>query len=123
MVAYSFKPQFAPLVESGQKCQTIRGNRKRHALPRGQVQLYTGMRTKQCRHLRTATCLSVEPIRIEPVNSVTLAGQQLNQQQVNDLAIADGFASADEFVQFFQDNYGLPFEGVLIKWEEKTDEH
>lgn len=119
MVAYSFKAQFAAKVERLEKCQTIRANRKRHAKPGEPVQLYTGQRTMLCRKLvePDPICVSVEPIEIGELNTVVLAGKQLNWKQVNELAIADGFASADEFVQFFQDTHGLPFKGVLIKWE------
>jgi hypothetical protein len=32
------------------------------------------------------------------------------------LAQDDGFESIGDFVGFFRDHYGLPFEGVLIRW-------
>jgi hypothetical protein len=52
MPAYNFQKQFAPLVQSGEKRQTIRTLGKRsHAQPGNKLQLYTGMRTKQCRKL------------------------------------------------------------------------
>ena len=50
MVAYSLKPRFIPPILSGAKRQTIRAiSRRRHAIPGETLQLYTGMRTKQCR--------------------------------------------------------------------------
>lgn len=51
MVAYSFHRMFAPDVEAMIKRQTVRAHRKRHARIGEPVQLYTGMRTKQCRKL------------------------------------------------------------------------
>ena len=65
MVAYSFKKRFGPPILAGAKAQTIRADRKRHARPGEFVQLFTGMRTRQCRRLGETPCLSVEPIRIE----------------------------------------------------------
>ena len=64
MVAYNFKPQFVPLIETGAKQQTIRSPRKRHTQPGEAMQLYTGMRTKACRKLVTPDplCISVEPL-------------------------------------------------------------
>ena len=50
MVAYNFQKQFADAVERGEKRQTIRAPRRdgRHAKVGDKLQLYTGMRTKQC---------------------------------------------------------------------------
>jgi hypothetical protein len=47
VVAYSFRQQFRPPILAGTKRQTIRADRKRHARPGEQLQLYTGMRTRQ----------------------------------------------------------------------------
>lgn len=73
MVAYSFHPQFVDPISAGlepgpwvpgMKRQTIRGDRRRHARPGEIVQLYTGMRTRQCRLIGTATCTAVLPITL-----------------------------------------------------------
>ncbi|WP_150213004.1 hypothetical protein [Candidatus Tokpelaia sp.] len=65
MVVYNFKEQFADLVASGEKCQTIRRLGKRsHARAGDRLQLYTGQRTKSCRKLGEAICTSVTPIKI-----------------------------------------------------------
>lgn len=48
MVAYSFKRQFGPPILAGTKGGTIRNDRKRHARPGEELQLYHGMRTKSC---------------------------------------------------------------------------
>jgi uncharacterized protein YqfB (UPF0267 family) len=65
VVAYSFQQRFAPPILSGTKQQTIRADRKRHARPGEEMQLYTGMRTKQCELICRTTCISVVPITIE----------------------------------------------------------
>ena len=116
MVAYNFQSQFAPLVESGAKTQTIRavGNR-RHAVAGNTLQLYTGMRTKSCRLLLRAPCLSVQKIEITLGGAVYLDGDWLHPCHRYPLAVADGFKNEDEFYEFFLKK--AAFEGVLIKWQ------
>lgn len=122
MVAYNFKPQFAPLVESGAKRQTIRAlGKRRHARPGDALQLYTGQRTRSCRKLidPDPRCLSVRPIAIRihssGVSSVSLDGKMLSTPEVRRLAITDGFESLGAFLDFFEDR--MPFDGVLIQWQ------
>lgn len=73
MVAYSFKQRFAPQIIAGlqtgplvvgMKRQTIRADRKRHARPGEELQLYTGMRTRSCQLLGRTTCTAVAPVRL-----------------------------------------------------------
>ncbi|ESA37841.1 hypothetical protein N836_35060 [Leptolyngbya sp. Heron Island J] len=116
MVAYNFKKQFAPLIKSGAKQQTIRAPRKtRHAIAGEPIQLYTGMRTKACSKLidPDPTCRAVLPISIDGrqvlIKSTPLIGEELEQ-----LAIADGFSSFEELAEFFEDR--TPFQGFLIAW-------
>ena len=47
---------------------------------------------------------------------------RINDYNLYDFAIADGFKSIDEFFKFFSDHYGLPFKGVIIKWKDFQDE-
>lgn len=118
MVAYNFKSQFAPLVESGQKRQTIRAlGKRRPPMPGEPLQLYTGMRTKQCRKLLDPDplCVSVTPIRVNN-GKVTLGGRMLTAGKVFELARADGFSSIADFLLFFKKTHGYSFEGVLITW-------
>ncbi|MGE4293315.1 MAG: hypothetical protein AB7E32_14035 [Desulfovibrio sp.] len=121
MPAYNFQAKFAPLVESGEKRQTIRAiGKRRHARPGERVQLYTGMRTKACRKLVTPdpVCTKVLPIRMEKNQqgglNVDLDGVAVNALRT---AEADGFRTAHEMLEFFERTHGLPFEGVLIRWE------
>lgn len=62
MVAYSFQKQFAEPILSGQKLQTIRAPRKRHARPGEMLQLYTGMRTRTCKKIAEKKCVAVIPV-------------------------------------------------------------
>lgn len=120
MVAYNFKPQFASPVELGVKRQTIRAlGRRRHARPGEDLQLYTGMRTKNCRKLLSPDppCTAVLPIEMGlngRMLEVLVDDVYLLQSQLEQLAKDDGFDSVDEFIYFFESR--LPFEGVIIQW-------
>lgn len=123
MVAYSFKRRFCDAVANGQKCQTIRARRARHARPGERIQLYFGMRTKQCRKL-----INVDPV----VTSVTdivlfipdgpgvaqfMTEPALPQDVTDAFARDDGFESAADFIDFWRKEHGPgEFVGVLIAW-------
>lgn len=115
MPALNFKKEFAPLVESGKKRQTIRQVRKRPIIPGDRLFLYTGMRTDKCRKLRESTCELTVPIVIED-DRIIYNSMQLSPESASDFAKKDGFSSTDDFINFFRQQYGLPFMGVLIQW-------
>lgn len=132
MVAYSFQARFADAVATGRKHQTIRAQgKRRHARPGDRVQLYTGMRTKSCRKLvdPDPVCTSAEPVFLESVvgkipGTVPLCplriwvnGRHPAPEESEAIARADGFASIQEMHDWFKQSHGLPFHGVLIKWE------
>ena len=107
MPAINFKPQFAPLVESGAKTQTIR---KANRFKIGDtVQLYTGQRTNLCRKLGEGVVEVVLPFYIS-------RSPMLCRDAYAAIAKADGFANAEEMVDWFEKQHGLPFEGWLIRW-------
>ena len=123
MVAYSFKARFADPILSGEKQQTIRAHRKRHAYGGQILHLYTGMRTRQCRLLARAICQSVERIKIDvDGGSVhfcrqveTIAGAELDA-----FARRDGFADWPDMQAFWRAEHPsiATFDGVLIRWDE-----
>ena len=126
MVAYSFKSQFEGALRAGDKAQTIRAlGKRRHARPGELVQVYVGMRTKDCRLLFQSECLEVLPITMAKTETprllsasildVVLDGKLLILDEVHQLALADGFPNRQAFYDFFCGR--LPFEGVLIKWQ------
>lgn len=134
MVAYSFAPQFVEPVSTLKKRQTVRGNRKRHALPGEPVQLYAGMRTKYCRKLLTPDpiCLDVRHISIGLdsrstllISSIEIEGVPLDFDEIEAFAVADGFGGplAGGFArrrmgQFWLSKYEWArFDGVVIRWE------
>lgn len=133
MVAYSFNKRFVDPIRAGihhvvftacvPKRQTIRAIGKRsHARPGETLQLYHGMRTKQCFKIGEARCTRVLPIRIfpgcPPETIVIAIIGETPVRTVDEFAQADGFKDAADMQHFWWDNHGFrPFEGVLIEWE------
>lgn len=127
MPALNFKTAFADDVERGVKLQTVRAHRKDgrpHCRVGDRLKLYTGMRSKSCRLLRTVTVTDVRPVRIEETKmyldgellpSFISSRDQLEQTD-NEFAEEDGFPGFMEMADWFRDVHGLPFEGVVIKW-------
>lgn len=130
MVAYNFQAQFADDVEAGKKTQTIRKAGKRNPPKVGdELQLYTGMRTKTCRLLRRAKCISSKRIRLRldshivmfeapPADRHTFPWNKIPDSLVEKMASDDGFDSVDAFFAFFKTGHvGTHFSGHLIEWE------
>ena len=119
MPALDFQSRFAGPVKTGLKRQTIRAHRIHPINAGSTLYLYTGMRTKRCRLLRTARCRSVDPIRVYHGGIWTrLKGSCLTRwldrgEEAETFARADGFGSAAEFHRFF----GEDFAGDLIRWK------
>ena len=114
MVALNFQPEFADDVEHGRKRQTIRRNAR--CTPGDRIQLYTGQRTKKCRKLGEAICLSVDYIAIRP-EYLTFGNRDKHPHDVDEFARADGFPDYATMVKWFQDRYGVrEFIGKVIKW-------
>ncbi len=118
MPALNFQKQFADKVESGKKRQTIRALRKDGRNPQqGQtLYLYTGMRTKGCRKLGEAICKDVPEIYINSYGQVVIGTNFLTLTETNKLSKDDGFNTIADFIDFFRQTHGLPFDGLLIKW-------
>lgn len=115
MSAYNFKARYVPHIRSGRKRHTIRAEgKRRHARPGERVQLYTGMRTKQCAKIMPdPLCTKVEDIELYEW-TVRVAGQILFADECEVLAYADGFENFAEMMEFFGPR--LPFKGKLIHW-------
>lgn len=116
----NFKKAFAPAVEDGSKRQTIRQHRKdgKRIQPGDCLKLYTGLRTRGARLLRTATAARVSSIRLL-VNdrNLIIDGRLLDMTEKAAFARADGFATFAEMASFFHDQYQLDtFEGYCVEW-------
>lgn len=117
MPALNFKKRFAPKVESGEKCQTIRAYRKDGRDPKKDdiLYLYTGMRTKGCRKIKEAACVETYNVIIHEKN-LYFESLLMSAGARKTIAILDGFKNYQEFQKFFAETHGLPFYGLLIKW-------
>jgi hypothetical protein len=118
MVAYSFKKRFVAPILSGRKSQTIRAEGKRlHARPGLLVQLYTGMRTRQCQLILESRCSMVQPILIDWHLGTIMLGSDM-VEDLEDFAQRDGFADLAEMRAFWQAEHPgiLTFPGFVIRW-------
>lgn len=143
MVAYNFKERFIAPITKGlgrefiegwgspipvrsdirPKRQTIRAiGKRRHARPGEILQLYYGMRTKQCRSIGVARCTRVTPIRImfdDIVFWIYVDDIQVRREVSDDFARKDGFADVRDMQKFWlaEHKNGGKFTGVLIEWD------
>ena len=124
MVAYSFKKQFGPPILAGTKAQTIRAERvgrSRHVRPGERVQLYTRMRTRQCKRLGEALYLEVSPIRMDLILGRVAFGEReiSGVPNLHAFAMQDGFRDWWELIAFWvAEHPGVDlFDGVLIRWQ------
>lgn len=133
MVAYSFKRRFVDPIRRGlvsayqdqhgilPKRQTIRADRRRHARPGEEVQLYCGMRTKGCFLIGRARCIDVQSIRLRRLDRLVKIGDRPQLRRLFELdafARADGFADWHDLTEFWRDEHaGQNFVGVIIFWE------
>jgi len=83
------------------------------------MQLYTGMRTKNCIHIADMRCISVQPIYLSfdlQHSEITIAVDDVAVDDLDAFARADGFA---DMMRFWRSEHGLfmQWKGVIIKWE------
>jgi uncharacterized protein YqfB (UPF0267 family) len=121
MPALNFAQQFAADVESGKKRQSIRARRKRAWQVGDTLHLFVGQRLGSCCRLGRATLLSVQQIQIDGAKREVQLEKQtgadsymapLFDDEVLELARADGFDSLDDFFKFFPGRIS----GHLLKW-------
>ena len=115
MPSLNFKQRFVAPIESGRKRQTIRKRRKRPFRTGDTLYLFTGMRTAKCRRLSTHRCSSVHDVTITHEH-IEIDGRMLTPEETGELAQADGFASTEEFLDFFRREHDLPLVAQLIRW-------
>ncbi len=115
MPALNFKKHFAEKILKGFKKQTIRLPRKRPIRVGDKLYLYTGMRTKQCELIATTECIEVRKIELRRAKA-KLGGRIITYHDAFNLAVRDGFTGYHDMLDFFEEHYGLPFKGRLIKW-------
>lgn len=120
MPALSFMPWKAKKVESGECRQTIRKPRKRPIKVGDRLYLWQEQRRPWRRKLGETDCTELLPFVISgfPWSFWYLNGNYLSEDEMVGLAKADGFETWRDLWYFLRDHYGLPFEGVVIRWEE-----
>jgi len=145
MPLLNFKAQFVPHIRSGRKNHTIRADRKIPVKLGDKLYLYCGLRHKGAYRIlpEPVTCTKVHTIHIEIVllnrwverESVTIDEQNLERDEVQQLARADGFADWSEMRRFWLDSHGqskramgsrvktVNFTGQIIHWQHPTEAH
>lgn len=91
--------------------------------------MYTGpYRSGERRLILKATCTEVhllEIIESPPWNDRVfldgVSGQRLDSRGCKDLALQDGFLDWMTLYRWIERQYGLPFEGLVIRWRENND--
>jgi hypothetical protein len=119
MTTLNFSGRFADLVASGTKRQTIRADKHGRLGVGRQLQLYTGLRTKNPRKLTDQDPVVVENVyvAVRP-DYLTLGGPGYPKIDFDAFAMMDGFNSYAEMVGWFQDTYKQPsFIGRCIRWD------
>lgn len=128
MVAYSFQGQFEAPILTLRKTGTIRAvGRRRHARPDEALQLYRGMRTRQCRLIARSVCAAVDPIQLffhdTPRVLVGTPDQRREIANLDAFAQGDGFANWDEMAAFWRAVHTSrlgPWTGLWIRWKADT---
>lgn len=116
MPVINFDSKFAYLVKIGLKRQTIRKERARPIKAGDSVKFLTGHRSANCDLLATHKIKSVASVKILEDRVYINSAEISDPQGLDMVAKLDGFHSFDEMRSFFVEKYGLPFDGVLLKW-------
>jgi hypothetical protein len=116
MVSFNFQPMFEELIVHGTKVQTIR--KRQRAKHGDRLQLYVGMRTKDCRMIAESVCVASSYCAIKK-DGVTLGDRTKFPRDLDEFAIADGFKSWRHMLDWFGKIYGQgEFIGHVHKWGE-----
>lgn len=127
----AFKPQFKDKILNGSKIHTIREDKLNRWKPGNSIHMATGVRTKNYNQFAERLCMAVEPFEIfyYPLGTQTTALVVVNDMilgkaiwvnckltysnpYLNLLATNDGFASINEFFEWFDSD----FKGKIIHW-------
>jgi hypothetical protein len=123
---FNFKKEFAPAVESGAKCQTVRATRKDGRVPRvgDLAKGYTGLRTRSTRLLVAGPVIEAGRVLIDfRESTIALNGGRLTASESAEFARADGFASFPQMLSWFRCAHKQDpdyFEGFYAKWRPIT---
>lgn len=115
MTVFSFKPEFVGKILAGEKQSTIRSTKRCEV--GDTMQLYTGLRTKKCKKLMDAICIGVAPIKISKAE-IWKIGKTEGNVRPSSLFFheQEGFTNVQAMVDFFREEYGLPYRGWIHAW-------
>lgn len=114
MVAFDFKPEFADLIRSGFKVQTVR--RPRRCAPGDTMHLFTGLRSAACVRIAERRCALVAYCHLTPAG-VVHENPDLHPDS-DGFARLDGFASYDDMLAWFRRVHGTDrFIGHVHRWD------
>ena len=103
-------------ILSGEKRQTIGGDRKIPIKKGDKLYLWWKQRTRDREKLGDTICLRVAPITIDRDRATMPNVVVTDPQLLDKFAIADGFENWQQLIEFFDKTHGLPFTGNLIEW-------
>lgn len=115
-----FESEFAKLIKSGEKCHTVRKIPKK--MPNAGETL--SLREWEGRPYRSKQreIASVEIHRVAMIDiteeHIFINGMDVDQEK---FARADGFSDFQQMKQWIESSYSLPFEGIVIFWENDTE--
>ena len=116
MVAFNFTTNIEKLYD-GTKQSTIRKTKR--CSVGDKMQLYTGLRTKNCRGVKVVECVGTARIKItDELNWVIDLCEGVPSKESVPLHEQEGFKNVRDFVGFFRQHYGLPFVGWLHTWDD-----
>lgn len=125
MPLLNFKKQFVEPIREGRKHHTIRAVRAVPIKAGDNLYLYSGLRQKGAFRIlpEPQTCTRVQQIQIKQVDGplptipwfeLSIDGVALDVDERERLAIADGFTTFKEMMEFWDGR--LPFKGQIIHW-------
>lgn len=119
MIVKMFKPQFAPLVESGRKLQTMRPIPKRMPIAGDEISLRTWTDKPYRSPQRILANGIIDGVHVVEVHedSLIFDGRQIGHGMRDAFAKADGFENFEAMIRWFDNEHGLPFRGIAIFWK------
>lgn len=108
---------FEDKILSGKKLHTIRWDEKNRWKPGKKIHFATGVRSSKYNCFKEGVCKGVQKIEMQG-RKVWIDGVALTWDELEDLAINDGFDSLKDFWLWF-DQY-TPFKGKIIHWTNLT---